>query len=118
MTSIRGLSLPAALALVFLSGCAVGDGAGGGSSYSPSAYAGGNSSTASSSSSASSAASGTTSSTAGRQASERTILNRDGSVTIIQRDPDGTRTIVDSKGNVRVDPPGFGSGWGSGHRRR
>ncbi|MBI4966999.1 MAG: hypothetical protein HZC25_02655 [Rhodospirillales bacterium] len=118
MTSIRGLSLLAASALALLSGCAVGDGAGWGSSYSPSATSGSNSSTTPSSSSASSATSGTTTSTAGRQASERTILNRDGSVTIIQRDPDGTRTIVDSKGNVRVDPPGTGSGYGSHHRRR
>jgi len=115
MTSIRGLSLPTASALALLSGCAVGDGAGEGSSYSPSAYSG-SSSSATPSASGASSASGTTTSTAGRQASERTILNRDGSVTIIQRDPDGTRTIVDSKGNVRVDPPGTGSGYG--HRRR
>lgn len=35
---------------------------------------------------------------------ERTILGRDGSVTVVQRDRDGTRTIVGSHG-VRVIPP-------------
>lgn len=36
---------------------------------------------------------------------ERTVVHPDGSVSIIQRDSDGTRTYVDSNGNVRVDPP-------------
>ena len=42
---------------------------------------------------------------------ETTIVGRDGGVTVIQRDRDGTRTIVGSNG-VKVVPPG------SGYRRR
>lgn len=42
---------------------------------------------------------------------ETTIVGRDGGVTVIQRDRDGTRTIVGSNG-VKVIPPG------SGYRRR
>jgi hypothetical protein len=39
-----------------------------------------------------------------RRYRERTIVTNRG-VTIIQRDRDGTRTIVRSDGYVRVDPP-------------
>lgn len=42
---------------------------------------------------------------------ETTIVGRDGGVTVIQRDRDGTRTIVGSNG-VKVVPPG------SSYRRR
>ena len=42
---------------------------------------------------------------------ETTIVGRDGGVTVIQRDRDGTRTVVGSNG-VRVIPPG------TGYRRR
>jgi len=47
------------------------------------------------------------------QRQERTIVHPDGRVTIIQRDPDGTRTYIDSERGVRVVPPGPG-----GHRDR
>lgn len=43
-------------------------------------------------------------STRERRRTERTIVT-DRGVTIIQRDPDGTRTIVTSGGYIRVDPP-------------
>ena len=43
-----------------------------------------------------------------RKPGETTIVEPDGDVKIIQRDPDGTRTTVDSDGNVKVDPPGRG----------
>lgn len=43
-------------------------------------------------------------STRERRRTERTIVTNRG-VTIIQRDPDGTRTTVKSNGYVRVDPP-------------
>jgi len=43
-----------------------------------------------------------------RKPGETTIVRPDGEVTVIQRDPDGTRTTVDSSGNVSVDPPGRG----------
>lgn len=88
---------------------------------------------AASSSYSSSSVPSTTSSTSSNYSSSstsRVVTNRDGSqsiifrksgettvagpngVTVIQRDPDGTRTIVNSSGGVRVVPPG------SGHRRR
>lgn len=43
-------------------------------------------------------------STRERRRTERTIVTNRG-VTIIQRDPDGTRTTVTSSGYIRVDPP-------------
>lgn len=47
-----------------------------------------------------------------RKPGETTIVGPNG-VTIIQRDRDGTRTVIDSNGGVKVVPPG-----GGGHRRR
>ena len=46
----------------------------------------------------------TTNTSSERSYRERTIVT-DRGVTIIQRDRDGTRTIVRSDGYIRVDPP-------------
>ena len=51
-----------------------------------------------------------------RERSERTILRRDGSVVVVQRDRDGTRTYADSRGNYGVIAPTYNSG--SSRRRR
>lgn len=40
-----------------------------------------------------------------REGRETTVVEPDGDVTVIQRDPDGTRTIVGSDGSVQVRTP-------------
>lgn len=41
-----------------------------------------------------------------RKPGETTIVRPNGGVTVIDRDPDGTRTIVNSGGGIQVIPPG------------
>jgi len=71
----------------------------GGSSYAPSYSAPSNYSSGS----------GSTDTSSERRYREKTIVT-DRGVTIIQRDRDGTRTIVRSDGYVRVVPPSSGGG--------
>ncbi len=108
MTSIHRLGVT--LAAILLSGCAgyAGD------SYGYSSDSAGYSSSSSSSSSSDSDSRGEARESSHvdrrgnivfRDGNETTVVRPDGGVTIIQRDSDGTRTYVDSDGDVRVKPP-------------